>query len=232
MITKSFTEADVRIRDGVMRELDWDPQVDASAIGVAAREGTVTLSGYVDTYSGKLAAERAAKRVLGVRAVANDVEVRPTLTRTDDTIAQDVARALELRATIPAGVQATVIHGHVTLTGRVPWLFQKDDAAKAVRHIRGVRAVLNQIVVAPIVAGRDVRKRIVRALHENADVDAHRITVTISGGTVTLSGTVDSWLERASAERAAANAPGVTEVQNRIAVEPSRVPATDLDEVC
>jgi osmotically-inducible protein OsmY len=233
MITTTFTEADVRIRDAVMRELDWDPQVDASAVGVAAREGTVTLSGYVDSYSGKLAAERAAKRVFGVRAVANDVEVRPSLVCTDDVIAHDVGRALELRATIPSGVQATVVHGHVTLTGTVPWLFQKDDAAKAVRHVRGVRSVLNSIAVAPLAAGRDIRKRIVRALHQNADVDAHHIAVTVAGGTVTLSGTVDSWLERASAERAAANAPGVTEVRNQIAVEPSRAPAMhDLDEVC
>jgi osmotically-inducible protein OsmY len=221
------------LRDAVMRELDWDPRVDASAVGVAAMEGTVTLSGHVGAYSGKVAAERAAKRVYGVRAVANHIEVSPSFKRTDDTIARDAAQALELRATIPSEVQATVMHGHVTLTGTVPWLFQKDDAEKVVRHIRGVRTVLNQIAVSPVAAGRDVRKRIVRALHHNADVDAHRIAVAVSGGTVTLTGTVDSWLERASAEGAAANAPGVTDVQNRIVVEPSRAPARlDLDEIC
>ena len=101
MTTATLTEADVRVRDAVMRQLDWDPEVDASAVGVAAKNGTVTLSGFIDTYSGKLAAERAAKRVHGVRAVANDIEVRLRLERTDADIAQDAARALELRSMIP-----------------------------------------------------------------------------------------------------------------------------------
>ena len=233
MMTTTLTEVDVRIRDAVMRELDWDPQVDAAAVGVAATGGTVTLTGCLHTYSAKLAAERAAKRVYGVRAVANDIEVRPPWQRTDAEMAQDAARALELRATIPAGVQAAVSHGHMTLTGTVPWLFEKEDAEEAVRHIRGVRSVLNRIVVAPLVIGRDVRKRIVRALHQNADLDARRITVELAGNTVTLTGTVDSWLERDSAGRAAANAPGVVHVENRITVQPSsdRGPG-DLDELC
>ena len=164
MTTATLTEADVRVRDAVMRQLDWDPEVDASAIGVAAKNGTVTLTGFIDSYSGKLAAERAAKRVHGVRAVANDVEVRLRLERTDPDIAQDAARALELRSTIPDGVQVVVHSGHVTLTGKVDWLFQKQSAENAVRHIRGVRGVLNHISVAPRAAVRDVRHRIVKAL--------------------------------------------------------------------
>jgi osmotically-inducible protein OsmY len=200
--------------------LEWDPEVDASAVGVAAKNGTVTLTGYIDTYAGKLAAERAAKRVQGVRAVANDIEVRLKLDRTDVDIATDAARGLELRSTVPQSVQAVVHNGHVTLSGKVNWLFQKRDAEKAVRHIRGVRSVLNHIEVAPQAVVRDVRRRIVQALHRDADVDARNITVVVSGETATLIGTVASWLQRESAERAAANAPGIGQVENQIVVEP------------
>ena len=121
MAIATLTEVDTRIRDLVTRELEWDAAVDASAIGVAAKDRTVTLTGYVDTYLCKLSAERAAKRVRGVRAVANDIQVRLRLARTDEDIALDAARALALRVTIPKTVQATVHQGHVTLTGRVPW---------------------------------------------------------------------------------------------------------------
>jgi osmotically-inducible protein OsmY len=216
-----------------MRQLDWDPEVEASAVGVAAKNGTVTLTGFIDTYAGKLAAERAAKRVHGVRAVANDIAVRLRLERTDADIAQDAARALELRSIIPEGVQAVAHNGHVTLTGTVGWLYQKESAEKAVRHIRGVRGVLNHITVAPAAAVRDVRHRIVGALHQNADVDARHITVTASGDTVTLTGTVGTWLQRDSAERAAANAPGIAHVDNRITVQSFHdSKMDDWDELC
>jgi osmotically-inducible protein OsmY len=231
--TAGLTETDVRVRDAVMRQLEWDPEVDASAVGIAAKGGTVTLTGYIDSYAGKLAAERAAKRVHGVRGVANDVEVRLKLDRTDVDIANDVVRALELRSTIPDGVQAVVHNAHVTLTGKVNWLFQKREAEKAVRHIRGVRNVVNYIEVAPHAAERDVRRRIVQALHQSADVDAHHITVTLSGDTATLSGTVGTWLQRESAERAAENAPGIRKVVNAIVVEPPAWSAPDaVDEIC
>jgi osmotically-inducible protein OsmY len=229
MTTESLSNTDVRVRDAVMRQLEWDPEVDGSAVGVAARKGTVTLTGYIDTYSGKLAAERAVKRVRGVRAVANDIEVRLKLARLDSDIAADVARALELRSTIPAAVQAAVHNGHVTLTGQVNWLFQKREAEKTVRHVRGVRDVTNYIVVAPQAVERDVRHRIVEALHRNANLDARHITVTVAGGKAILTGTVGSWLQRESAERAAADAPGISQVENRIAVE-SRL--GDMDEIC
>ena len=233
MTTATLTEADVRVREAVMRQLDWDPEVDASAVGVAAKRGTVTLSGFIDTYSGKLAAERAAKRVHGVRAVANDIEVRLRLERTDADIAQDATRALELRNAIPETVQAVVHHGRVTLTGNVEWLYQKEIAEKAVRHIRGVRGVMNHITVAPRAVARDVRHRIVKTLHQNADVDARHITVMVSGNTATLTGTVGTWLQRDSAERAAANAPGIAHVDNQIMVQSfhdSKI--DDWDEMC
>lgn len=238
MATASLTGKDLRIRDAVMRQLEWDPAVDASALGVAAKGGAVTLTGYIGTYSGKLAAERAAKQVNGVRAVANDVEVRLKLDRTDVDIASDAARALEFRDTVPTGVQAVVHDGNVTLTGRVPWLFQKRDAEKAVRHLRGVRSVVNYIDVAPQGVSRDVRRRIVQALHRNADVDARHITITVSGDTAILTGEVGTWLQRESAERAAANAPGIGRVENRIVVESPQSSLfddsepDDSDEMC
>jgi osmotically-inducible protein OsmY len=219
MTTATLHDADVRVRDAVMRQLDWDPEVDASAVGVTAKNGTVTLTGFIDTYAGKLAAERAAKRVHGVRAVANDIDVRLRLERTDADIAEDAARALELRSAIPESVQVVVHIGHVTLTGKVDWLYQKETAEKIVRHVRGVRNVLNHITVAPQAAVRDVHHRIVKALHQNADVDARQITVTVSGDTATLTGTVGTWLQRESAERATASAPGIAHIDNRIIVQ-------------
>jgi len=216
--TAMLTEADVRVRDAVMRQLEWDPEVDGSAVGVAASAGTVTLSGFIDTYCGKLAAERAAKRVHGVRAVANDIEVRLRLERTDPEIARDAARALELNV-IAETIQAVVHHGHLTLTGKAECLYQKETAETAVQHIRGVRGIVNYITVAPTAAVRNLRHRIVKALHENADVDARHIEVTVLGNTATLTGTVGTWLQRNSAERATASAPGIAHVDNRILVQ-------------
>jgi osmotically-inducible protein OsmY len=231
MSTASLTDADVRVRDAVLRQLEWDAEVDAGAIGVAAKGGTVTLTGLIGSYSGKLAAERAAKRVRGVRAVANDVQVWLKLERTDSDLAADVVRALELCSTVPDTVQATVHGGHVTLTGKVNWLFQKLDAEKALRQIRGLRGVMNHITIVPRAVERDVRHRIVEALHRDADIDARHIAVTISGDKVVLTGNVGTWLQRESAERAAADAPGITHVENRIAVEPRSLDAVP-DEIC
>jgi osmotically-inducible protein OsmY len=231
MATISLTDTDVRVRDAVLRQLEWEPEVDASAIGVAAKTGTVTLTGFIGNYSGKLAAERAAKRVRGVRAVANDIEVRLKLDRTDPDIAADVVRALELRSTVPNSVQAAVHSGHVTLTGRVDWQYQKRDAEKALRHIRGVRQVLNHITVSPRAVERDVRHRIAEALHRNANIDARHIDIAVSGDKAVLTGKVATWLQRESAERAAADAPGIAHVDNRIVVQP-RALVGGPDEIC
>jgi len=227
----TLTELDVRVRDEVRRQLDWDPDVDSSAIGVVAKSGVVTLTGFIDSYAGKLAAERAAKRVRGVRAVANDIEVRLKLGRTDADIARDAARALELRIGVPDNVQAVVHDGHVTLTGRVSWIAQRKNAEKAVSHIRGVCAVFNHIEVTPDRTHQDVRRRIVEALHRNADVHARHISAGISGDVVVLTGTVGAWSERDAAERAAADAPGIRWVDNRIVVEPENRHG-DEDEIC
>jgi osmotically-inducible protein OsmY len=228
MAIATLSEIDTRTRDLVTRELEWDAAVDASAIGVAAKDGTVTLTGYVDTYSCKLAAEPAAKRIRGVRAVANEIEVRPKVGRTDADIARDVVRSLELRSTVPDNVQATVHHGYVTLTGETMWEFQRRDAEKTVRHVRGVRGVVNRIGLAPTTAARNVRQRIVDALYRNADLDARHVTAHAAGDVVTLTGHVGTWLQREIAERAAADAPGIRRVDNQITVDP----AHDEDEIC
>jgi osmotically-inducible protein OsmY len=151
------TDTDIFVRNAVLRQLDSDPDVDASTVGVAAKSGTVILTGSVDSYAGKLAAARAARRVRGVRAVANDIEVRLLLDRTDADIGADVTRALELRSTIPESVRATVSDGHVTLTGTVDSPSQKRDAEEALQHLRGVRNILNHITLAP--RGRVKRSR-------------------------------------------------------------------------
>ena len=228
MSTAALSDLDVRVREHVVHQLDWDPEVDASGIGVSAANGVVTLTGYIDTYGGKLAAERAAKRVRGVRAVANDLEVRLKIGRTDADIAQDAVRALELRGTVPSTVQAVVHEGHVTLTGKVGWLYQARDAEKAVRHIKGVRGVFNHIAVAGAAVARDVRHRIVQALHRHADLDARQVAISVTGEVATLTGTVTTWQQRDIAERAAASAPGITRVENEIRVEP----IGDVDEMC
>jgi osmotically-inducible protein OsmY len=228
MSLATLSDSDVRLRDSVERQLEWDPSVDASAVGVAAQGGAVTLTGYIDSYREKLAAERAAKRVRGVRAVANDIEVRLKLARTDADIAADVVRAIELRSTIPESVQAAVHDSHVTLTGTVHWLFQKQDAERVVHHIRGVRAIKNYIAVVPLGVVKDVRHRIVEALHRNAAVDAQHILVTVNDDTAVLAGTVGNCLQRDAAEEAAAHAPGIARVDNRIVVEPRE----SADEVC
>ena len=228
MSTATLTELDVRVRDHVVKQLDWDPEVDASAIGVTAKNGVVTLTGYIDTYSGKLAAERAAKRVRGVRAVANDIDVRLKIGRTDADIARDAARALDFRATIPVGVQVVVHDGHISLTGKAGWLFQAREAEKAVRHIKGVRGVFNHIEVAGGGVTHDVRHRIVQAFHRHADLDARHISITVSGGVATLTGSVATWQQRDAAERAASSAPGITRVNNEIRVEPTE----PVDDMC
>ena len=220
MSTATLSETDIRVRDLVLRQLEWDPEVDAAGIGITAKDGVVTLTGYIDTYSGKLAAERAAKRVRGVRGVANNLEVRLKLGRTDVDIARDTVRALELRAMIPPTVQAVVHDGRVTLTGKVGWLYQSRAAEKAVRHIEGVHGVFNHIAFAGGAVARDVRHRIVEALHRSADVDARHVKIDVGGSVATLTGSVATWQQRDTAERAAASAPGITRVNNEILVEP------------
>jgi osmotically-inducible protein OsmY len=230
MTIGTLSREDTRTRDAVLLQLEWDSQVDASGIGVTAHNNIVTLTGIVGSYAEKLAAERAAKRVHGVRGVANDVQVRLKLARTDSEIAANAVRALDLRAALPDSIQAVVHNGHLTLTGVVPTLFHRTVAEKAVRHIRGLKATVNRITVTPAAAPRDIRHEIARALHRDATIHGRGIEVTVDDHKVTLRGQVASWHERESAERAAMHATGIAEVDNQIDVAWPAVGAGDFDD--
>jgi osmotically-inducible protein OsmY len=232
MTTALLTATDLRVRTDVLRQLEWDSSVEASAVAVSSHDGVVTLTGFVDSYAGKLAAERAAKRVRGVRAVANDIQVRLRRERTDPEIAADAARLLDLRAGLPESVQAVVHDGHVTLTGSVPTLFQRVLAEKAIRHVRGMKGRVNRIVVVPATASRTVKRDISRAMHRSADLAGRGVTATINHGVVTLLGNVRSCQERESAEAAAMHAPGITHVENLLVVVPPPEDEGAVDESC
>jgi osmotically-inducible protein OsmY len=219
-MSTTLTIIDQRLKDTVANQLDWDPQLDASLVAISARDGVVTLTGYVDTYAAKLAAERSTRRVYGVKAVANELEVKLASERIDPDIAKDALAALKNRIDVPLGLTITVRDGHITLGGTVTWMYQKMAAERAVKYLRGVRGVYNHIILKPTVAPTDVQKRIAEALHRHADVDARRIHVDAEGATVILSGSVRSWIEKDEAQRAAWAAPGVAMVDNRISVVP------------
>lgn len=212
---------DRAIQDEVLQELDWEPNVDAAEIGVTVHDGVVTLSGEVKSYVHKQQAEKAAMRVRGVRALANDLEVHmwPTFARNDAQIAQDARTALDLNISVPAErVDVVVSDGIVTLKGEVEWDYQRQAAATSVRALSGVRGVMNQIEVTPRIKPTDLKAKITAAFHRSAQLDAESVKVSVDGGRVTLEGEVSSWAERRAAENTAWAAPGVRGVSNRITV--------------
>jgi len=217
--TKSGNQADEEIQKNVLSELKWDARVQPNEIGVVVKDGVVTLTGWVDSYTKRWAAEEAAHRVRGVKAVANEVEVRlPSVSeRTDADIAAAAARALEWDAFIPLDrLDVTVAKGWVTLKGEVEWQYQKGDAERVVRRLTGVKGVTNLITVKPRITPSELKQKIEQALVRSAETDAQRITVEVEGTKVILKGTVRSWAEREEAARVAWLAPGVTSVENRI----------------
>ena len=214
---------DHQLRQDVLDELDFEPSVNAVHIGVGAHGGVITLTGFVSSYGEKLAAERAARRIKGVKAIAEEIEIRLPSDKkvADDEIAGRAVDILKWRVGFPANrIKVKVEKGIVTLTGDVDWRFQKSEAEAAVHNLSGVAGVANLIQVNSAVPVAEVKEKIQKSLHRNAELDASRITVQIDGGKVVLGGKVHAWYERDIAERAAWSAPGVTEVQDHIQIEP------------
>ena len=215
------TRTDEEIQRDILEELKWDTRVRPNEIGVAVKDGIVTLTGWVDSYLKKMAAEEAAHRVRGVKAVVNDIEVRlpSSAERTDEDLAKAALNALQWEAGVPADkLEVTVSHGWVTLKGEVEYGFQKREAEHAVERLSGVRGVINLIRVKPGLSPTDLKQKIEQALIRNAEMDAKRITVEVQGSKVILYGTVRSYAEKKAAEEAAWAAPGVSEVENHIVI--------------
>lgn len=221
MAISTEVRADQDIQGDVLAELKWDARVKPNEIGVTVIDGIVTLTGWVDSYTKKWASEEAALRVRGVKAVANDIDVRlsPLYERTDADIAAGAAYALESDAFVSVErVEIAVSNGWVTLKGEVEWRYQKEDAEQVVRRLSGVKGVTNLITVNPQVAPTNIKSEIEQALGRSAHVDVQRISVEVNDSRVVLYGKVRSWADREEAERQAWLAPGVTFVDNRIVV--------------
>ena len=212
---------DITLRQLILDELEFAPSIDAANIGVAADNGVITLTGHVSTYAEREAAERATRRIKGVKAIAQDIEVRPAGTHktADDEIAKRAVNTLGWHVTVPKdAVQVKVQNGWVTLNGRVEWQYQKTAAADAIRDLSGVVGVSNMIEVTPRVSSADVKKRIEDAFRRDAEIEAKGININVADGMVTLQGKVKTWSERQAAEHAAWSAPGVHNVEDRLLV--------------
>ena len=218
-----LVKSDAEIRDDVIDELLWDPQIsDADAIGVAVQDGAVTLTGHVPSYAEKLAAARAVERVYGVKAVANDLTVKlPGAPRDDSDIATAIAHVLEHNVQIPEGrVHARVENGWVTLKGEVDYDYQRREVERMVRQVRGVIGVTDMITIKPAARREEVQKIIEDAFKREAEVDARHVRVEVTDHTAALYGHVHSLKEASAARAAAASAPGVATVESHLVISP------------
>jgi osmotically-inducible protein OsmY len=216
---KSNSEIEKDVKD----ELAWIPDLDAKDIAVSVDNGVVTLTGFVKSYTEKYEAEAAAKRVAGVVALANDLEVRmPAVDeRPDPDIARDAVAALKSQLPVSyEKIKVIVKNGWITLEGEAEWQYQRQTAESAVRRIKGVKGVTNSMLLKPAVKPTEIKKKIQDAFRRSAELDANRIVVEANGSEVILKGSVRSWVEREEAERAAWAAPGVTNVEDRVVVTP------------
>lgn len=215
-------KTDIQIQKDVMDELKWQPFLHSSEIGVAVKNGIVTLSGIVDSFSKKLSAERAAKKVAGVKAIAEDIQigVSPAYWRTDAEIAEAVVQALKWHSAVPDGqLKIKVEEGNVTLEGEVEWEYQRGNAKSAIQYLSGVKSVFNLITVKPKLTPFELEQKISTAFRRKASVDASKITVSTIGDKVILTGKVRSAAESDDAEDVAWEAPGVRHVENKLTVE-------------
>lgn len=221
MVAKMQMVPDAQLLERVAKEIEWDPEITSTDIAVSVEEAVIALNGFVHSYAEKLAAERAAKRIYGVRGVANDIEVKPWIDLSDPEIARNAVAALQTHVSAPDDrLKVTVKDRWITLEGDVEWQYQKAAAESAVKNLTGVRGVSNLILIKTRVSPAQVKTRIQEALERSAEVEARRITVEATDSTVKLWGNVGSWGERREAERAAWAAPGVSKVENFINVVP------------
>ena len=214
-------KTDAQLKKDITDELEWDPSINATHVGVAVQKGVVTLTGHIETYAEKAAIERVVQRVEGVRAIALELDVKlaPNHQRSDTELAEAVQNALTAQALVPAErLSMKVEHGWVTLSGEVDWDYQRSNAERVVHQLMGVVGVSNRITLKPKTIPTDINNRIKDALARQAEREARNIEVSIAGSTVTLRGTVHSWAERNAAQGAAWSAPGITLVVNEVKV--------------
>lgn len=216
-------KTDTQLMRDVTDELHWTPEIEASNVGVIAKDGVVTLTGHVNSFAEKHAAERAAQRVRGVKALAVELTVRLPAggARTDADIALAAQRAIEWNAALPVdAIRVIVEGGRVMLEGQVEWHYQREAAEAAVRHLLGVVGVTNQIAIVPTVRTLDLELIVRQALERQADREAKKLGITVNGSEVTLRGTVNSWDARRAIHGAVWSAPGVTSVVDNVTIEP------------